>query len=121
MKRRTVALWLGIVCTLLLVSISLAQGLLLPDIDWFCISGGGQQVQGGDLVLNSSIGQPASGVIQNANAELQGGYWYGTVPTITPGGPTLTPRPTITPTPTPVSVVRLPLVIKNVEVYMLED
>lgn len=118
MKRRTVALWVGIVCALLLVGISLAQGV--PYIDWYYVGGGGQEVRSDNLVVNGSIGQGVGGAVRGDNVDLQSGYWYGTVPTITPGGPTPTPSPTSPPTPMPVRVVRLPLVIKNLALHTLE-
>ena len=107
MRRRTVALWVGIVCALLLVGVTLAQGVL--HIDWYNVGGGGGEVQSGNLLLKGSIGQPVAGPVRVANLELQSGYWAGAVPTATPSGPT--PTPSLT--PSLVDVVRLPLVIKR--------
>ena len=119
MRKRMFPLWGGIVCALLLVGISLAQGA--PRIDWSYLGGGGQDVRVENLALNSSIGQSAAGVVRGDQVELQSGYQPGTAATATPGGPTPTASPTSPPTSTPVAVVKLPLVIKSLSIHTLAD
>lgn len=124
MKLRTVALIGGVLCGLLVVGIALAEGGL--DLGWFLIGGSGQRVEGGNLSLDSSIGQSVNEPVQGGGLELQPGFLVGAematpTPTITPGGPTFTPTmtatptntPTITPTPKPVPDLHLPLLYKN--------
>jgi hypothetical protein len=72
-KQKWMALLAAILVVLMTASIVLAD--VLPSIDWWVISGGGAPVAGGDVILNSSLGQPVIGHSEGGDVALEAGYW----------------------------------------------
>ena len=114
MKLRTITLLGGILCALLVIGVAVAESSL--DLSWFQIGASGRRVSGGGLVLESSVGQSVNERVLGGGLELQSGFLTGVqgpTPTITPGGPTLTPTATPTVTLTPGPPQFLPLIFKG--------
>jgi hypothetical protein len=72
-KRKWMTILAVIFVVLMATSIVLAGAL--PSIDWWVISGGGAPVAGGDVALNSSLGQPVIGHSEGGDVALEAGYW----------------------------------------------
>jgi hypothetical protein len=76
-----VRLVLGVVLVAVLVfaAAAFASGTG-PAIDWWVLSGGGGGAAGGDVTLDSTLGQPIVGPSSAGNAWLGAGYWYAGQP-----------------------------------------
>jgi hypothetical protein len=62
----------------LMAGIAFANGTV--SIDWWVLSGGGGGASGGNVTLDSTLGQPIAGPSSAGNAWLGAGYWYGEQP-----------------------------------------
>jgi hypothetical protein len=62
----------------LLAGIAFANGTV--SIDWWVLSGGGGGASGGNVTLDSTLGQPIVGPSRAGNTWLGAGYWYGEQP-----------------------------------------
>ena len=84
MKRPTrwLALFVTLLCCLLVVGGALAQGSM-PAINWWVIAGSGGPSSGGGVSLNDTLGQPVIGPSSSGNVSLAAGYWYSTSTTYT--------------------------------------
>jgi len=71
MKRTTTL----IIILLLLTGVVLAGGT--PTIEWDVTGGGGGHAAAGIYTLDTTIGQPVTGVAMNTGAELCAGFWCG--------------------------------------------
>jgi hypothetical protein len=72
-----------IFCSLLLTLalIMLLAGLVFaaegdPGVSWWVFSGGGGSVGGGNVTLDSTLGQPVAGASYGGSLSLGAGYWY---------------------------------------------
>ena len=73
---RRVALWMGVAVVILaLTSVALAQGGF--GIPWWVVAGGGGHAEGGSYALDTTLGQPVTGVSMGGSYELCAGYWCG--------------------------------------------
>ncbi|MBC7228128.1 MAG: hypothetical protein H5T61_13020 [Thermoflexales bacterium] len=64
-----------LVCSMLLVSVALANGS--PAIDWSVIGGGGGHAEAAPYALDSTIGQPVAGRVAYSPYDLCSGFWCG--------------------------------------------
>jgi hypothetical protein len=81
MKGFWVRLAMGVVLVVALVFAAAAfAGGTGAAIDWWIISGGGGSTSGGNVTLDSTLGQPIVGPSSGGNAWLGAGYWYGEQP-----------------------------------------
>jgi len=74
-KRHAITLAAALLCCLVLVVGTLAQGT--ATINRWVISGGGAPSSGGNVTLNDSLGQPIVGPSSGGNVWLGAGYWGG--------------------------------------------
>jgi hypothetical protein len=66
---------LGLVALLLAAGgAALAAG---EAVDWWVFSGGGAPSSGGNVTLNTTLGQPVAGPSAGGDFALGAGYWYG--------------------------------------------
>jgi hypothetical protein len=63
------------ICTISLISSSMAQSGGDYDLTWSTIDGGGGMSTGGDYVLSGTIGQPDGGTMSGGDYRLEGGFW----------------------------------------------
>jgi hypothetical protein len=68
-------LTLTVAALLSMASIALAQGGEIT-LSWWTVDNGGGLSQGGDFVLNGTLGQPDAGAsMSGGQFSLQGGFW----------------------------------------------
>jgi hypothetical protein len=79
MNRRSAIIAAALLCCLLAVGGTLAQGT--ATIHRWVISGGGAPSSGGNVTLNDTLGQPITGPSSGGNVWLGTGYWGGARPT----------------------------------------
>lgn len=81
-----IALLVGLVLFLLVVSLALAGG---GQASRSLLAGGGSQVSNGALTLSSALGQPVAGAGETGNLVGAHGFWVGAgvqpIPTPIPG------------------------------------
>lgn len=77
---------LGLIALLLAVGgAALAAG---EAVDWWVLSGGGAPASGGNVTLNTTLGQPVAGPSFTGDIGLGAGYWYGNA-ALTASGPAI--------------------------------
>lgn len=72
-KRNAPVVALALLGWLALAGVSLAQGG--PTIGWSVIGGGGASASGGNVTLNSTLGQTANGPVGGGTITAGAGYW----------------------------------------------
>ena len=78
MNRRRTAIFGLIMLAIVLVGGTLgAASSPSYAIDWLVLSGGGAPAASGEVTLNISLGQVATGVSSSSSCTLELGYWYG--------------------------------------------
>ncbi len=76
--------WVGVLLVLLLVGGVLASGGV--ELPRAVLSGGGGEVSSGGLVLNSTVGQPVAGTVENGTLRHCAGFWCAAAAPVTPTG-----------------------------------
>ena len=76
MKRKLFPIVVALALLLATVGVLVAQATPGSVIDWFVVSGGGGTASGGNVTLDSTVGQPIAGVSTGGNVSLGAGYWY---------------------------------------------
>jgi hypothetical protein len=81
----TKGFWVGLALgVVLVVALAFAAAAFAggdgPAIDWWIIGGGGGGASGGNVTLDSTLGQPIVGPSRAGNAWLGAGYWYAEQP-----------------------------------------
>ena len=71
---------LTLLITMALLGLVASGAIAQYQINWYSINSGGGLVTGGGYKLNSTIGQPAAGFVQNASFLHWIGFWAGEVP-----------------------------------------
>jgi len=75
--RKALSLAVGLLMSLLMVSVALAQSGGGYDLTWWTADGGGGAASGGGYALNGTIGQPDAGALNGGGYTLAGGFWGG--------------------------------------------
>jgi hypothetical protein len=75
MKRLLVVLCL--IAFLLLVAIQVARAAQAPalTLNWWTVDSGGGSIQGGNFLINATVGQAEPGSLSGGNHSLVGGFW----------------------------------------------
>ena len=89
--RKHKALWLALLCLVLLLALPALQALAsqpnLPgviepfDLSWWTVDGGGGTSTGGGYRLSGTIAQPDAGELSGGGYSLTGGFWPAARPT----------------------------------------
>lgn len=83
--RRMIAGVLALAVLLAMGGMALAAGG--EAIGWWVISGSGGPASGGNVTVNTTLGQPVAGTSSGGSIGLEAGYWYGNV--LAAGGPAI--------------------------------
>ena len=75
--RKALSLAVGLLMSLFMVSVALAQSGGGYDLTWWTADGGGGAASGGGYALNGTIGQPDAGALNGGGYTLAGGFWGG--------------------------------------------
>ena len=69
----------SLIGALLLLSITFAVYAEVAEfvINWWSVDGGGERSQGGDYILDGTIGQSDAGAMSGGGYTLHGGLWPG--------------------------------------------
>jgi len=76
MIRKPLLIGITLVLLLAVVGIIAAQATPGSAIDWFAITAGGGQAAGGNVTLDSAVGQAIAGPSIGGNVSLGAGYVY---------------------------------------------
>jgi len=84
--RKALSLAVGLLMSLLMVSVALAQSGGGYDLTWWTADGGGGTASGGGYALHGTAGQPDAGPsLAGGGYTLTGGFWAGRSAGGTPG------------------------------------
>ena len=75
--RKALSLAVGLLMSLLMVSVALAQSGGGYDLTWWTADGGGSRLTGSSYVLQGTAGQPDAGALNGGGYSLAGGFWGG--------------------------------------------
>jgi len=78
--KRTRGIVLALVVVIVLSVVGIVYGVGTTEINWFVFGGGGSSAQssGGDVTINSTVGQTAIGAsTSSGNVGIGSGYLYG--------------------------------------------
>jgi len=75
--RKALSLAVGLLMSLLMVSVALAQSGGGYDLTWWTADGGGSRLTGSSYVLQGTAGQPDAGALNGGGYSLAGGFWTG--------------------------------------------
>ncbi len=84
-NKRAFALLIGLLCSLALVGLVLAQTSTSFDQSWHVLSGAGVPASSTNFAVNGSLSQAAIGVIEDSSYRVESGYWYGPITCILSG------------------------------------
>ena len=75
-RRRAIILAVALLAGLMLARGALAQAT--PALErWVVGSAGGQSTTAGEMIVNSTLGEPIVGPSSGDSVSLGAGYWYG--------------------------------------------
>jgi hypothetical protein len=76
MKNKTILLLVVVAMALLSMATLVLAAPVALSLPWWTVDGGGGESQGGNYVLNGTIGQPEAGHhMSGGNFNLVGGFW----------------------------------------------
>ena len=73
-----IKIWFLIIVIVSLMIIKIAEPVKasgLMSVDWFVMGSGGESAQGGNYILNGTIGQPVTGLSSSGGSDLCSGFW----------------------------------------------
>ena len=80
MKRKLFSIVLTLAVLLAVTGVMAAQATPGSLIDWFAVAGGGGSASGGNITLESTVGQPIVGLSEGGSVSLGAGYWVAGQP-----------------------------------------
>ena len=87
MQTKTRSKWFSAVLVGLLILLLVVGGVLASggvELPRTVLSNGGGEVSNGSLVLNSTVGQPVAGTIENGTLRHCSGFWCAAAAPVTP-------------------------------------